>query len=617
MRRIYNFSDFSKVYETEVPETDQSKFYDTTLNQIITSIINNYIATTFYAVPPYSSDQIEEDINFVLSAPAERKIERIKEILSEIQEKAKDNTNQEEVKIAQAFVSAANKAVEALEALMDQYQDDREEVEYMAAVIDSRMEEFLEEKERRENSSLIWEEGGLIRESIKEMLGTKEGMMDTIEMKISIVNDTLGGLAKVPGMTTSITTLQNEVRRISQRMGALRRSKKKDIEKKELNSILDRLSKIPQEAKLISQKIAKQDTINGKAAVILLQSLELAEEANDMEDKYLEAKRRQSQMEEEARRREEEEERKKLIKVSTAETVEYDPSKIGTVNPIVKEVQKLIIDNCGKIPEIAELPQYIEFARFGSDGKFGERTKEIVKIVQILLGYEDPTGNISPSFVEKLQTQDFTKIDESQSYSRSIQKFSSFSLLLEDGGLKLKAAIEYAKKQPSYRKEYTRSSSGGSSSGSSEENWRSPDEGKDKTDSPDETLSSSDYSGTIKGNSNDLVNSEGYKSIKTIFPRAIEIPYKTHPRKDSIANGADKILTVSTNNGFLDFFRYKPGGYWNQQNFVTQTTEDGKSRLGTFDIGKEKIYFKKFGTPKNQWYSDEGFNQVYKFSSFK
>lgn len=435
MRRIQKFSDFSAIYEADVPQTDQSKLYDTTLGQIITSILNNYTSEVLYPVKDYSPS-VPADIKYVSLAPAERKIERFKEIIERVNKAGEDNKDIKAQEVLKAWVEAANKSVEALEALIEQYQGDPQELEYISKVINSRLEEYLKELEANESRFYLDEEP--LNEGIFE---GKDGMMNDIETQISIVNSKLANLSKTPGMTTSISNLQNEVLRISQRLGELRQAKKKEIKKDELKNIAYRLSQIPSEVEEITQKVAKQDTTNKNAASILIQALDLASKADKLEQEYIRTKEVKA-----------EEEKKSQIKVKAEGNVEFDSEKVGQANDTVKQVQQIIIDRFGPIKSIADLPQYKDFARFGADGKFGSKTKEIIKVIQKGLGYEELTGNITPSFVEKIQTE---KIVESESF-RTIYKFSEFKNLFED--FNVKAAVEYAKGLSSY--------SSGSSSGS-------------------------------------------------------------------------------------------------------------------------------------------------------
>jgi hypothetical protein len=195
----------------------------------------------------------------------------------------------------------------------------------------------------------------------------------------------------------------------------------------------------------------KEDSINKEAASIQIQAYVLLQIAVEKEKEYLQKKEQSARREEEniAKAREEK------VKVKVEDYIEFDKDSVKKVNDEVKKVQQLIIDKFGSIPEIKELPQYQEFSRFGTDGKFGPRTQEMIKIIQKGLEME-PSGNISPDFVYRVQTEDV--VNES---ARSIFKFKEFNSLLES--FKIKLAVEYAKKRPSFSSSST--SSGSESSG--------------------------------------------------------------------------------------------------------------------------------------------------------
>ena len=570
MRRIHNFKTFSSLLEADAPATQQSKLYDTTLNQIISAIINNYTAEVPYPVEPYA-DKVEADIKYVSLAPAERKIERIKEIIERVNQAAEDNKDPEAQEVLQAWVEAGNKAVEALESLIDQYQNDPEDLKYIGSVIDSRLEEYLkeleeiekEEAETAQNSSFSWKEGEMVSEGIFDGKG---GMIDEIESQISIISAKLGNLAKNPGMATEISKFQNELLRISERMGVLRQSKRKDINKDELKRISFRLSQIPEEAEAAGQKIAKQDTVNKNAATILIQALELASKAYALEQEYqkkkIAAELKVKQEEQKAR----DEAREKKAKIKVSDIIEFDPAAAGKVNDEVKNVQQLIIDKFGDLDDIKDLPQYQEFARFGADGKFGPRTQEMIKIIQRGLDEPrmDPSGNISPDFVYRIQTEDI--INES---ARHIFRFKEFDSILE--GFKVKNAVEYAKKRPSYNRSTSGGGSGSSGGGSGSSGGGS---GSGSGSSGGGSVSTKDYS--------KMTDDEKWKELSSKTWEAS----KTTLTKDSSGNeivrvqwGPDKDLNYTF---YTDHYKPeggKPGKYqdWKTMNSTKQVikSEDG------------------------------------------
>lgn len=434
MRRIQKFSDFSAIYEqTTVPPTDQSRAYDGTLNQILTSILNTYISTVLYPVQDYSS-KVPEDIKFVELAPVERKVERFKEITERVRKAAEDNKDSKAQEVLKAWIEANSKSIEALEAIISRYQDTPADLDYMGKVINARLNEYLKELEEQakrvqKNESVFLDLGG---EGF--LFEGKKRTMDDIETQVSIVNAKLASLAlsldKIPGAAAKVTALQNEVTRISQRIGELRGKKRRDIDKEELERIETRLAEIPTEMEAITKDAAKQDTVNKDIAAILIEALELTAKADKLEQEYKKAKQEvQAQAQAQARTQ--------AVKIS--KTIYYNSSKIGEKNEDVQKVQKVIMDRFGPIKKISNLSQYQEFSRFGADGKFGPRTQKMIKILQKGLGYDELTGNITPKFLERIQTE---KILESYSSPRTIYRFSDFKGLFED--FDVNAAVEYA-----------------------------------------------------------------------------------------------------------------------------------------------------------------------------
>lgn len=146
MKRIQKFSDFSAIYEADVPQTNGSKLYDSTLGQVITAILNNYTSQLLYPIKDYVPNALS-DIKYVNLAPTERKVERFREIIERVRKAAEDNKNQKAQEVLSAWVEASNKSVEALEALINRYQDNKEEIDYIGKVVDSRLEEYLKELE--------------------------------------------------------------------------------------------------------------------------------------------------------------------------------------------------------------------------------------------------------------------------------------------------------------------------------------------------------------------------------------------------------------------------------------------------------------------------------------
>ena len=466
MRKIYSFSKFNAIYEEEtssselnVTETEASKLYDQTLGLILTTILNSYNSETYFPSKEYTKANIDLDLLTVKNTPVLNKPAEFVEILQKVQKAAADNKLEGAKEAVDAWFAAGTKSTEALTVMINQYRDQPEELTHINNFINAKLDSFLEEIEiAAEENDLIVDESRSYRGLIFEgLFQGKKGMIGDVSRQINLVNAKLASLAQTPGMAAEIQRLQNEVAQISAKMGDLLEKPNKDINKEDIKKAAIRLAEIPGEVDKIAEKMLKEDSINKEAASIQIQAYVLLQIAVEKEKEYLQKKEQAIQRETADVANAAEKAREEKVKVKVADYIEFDKDSVKKVNDEVKKVQQLIIDKFGGIPEIKELPQYLEFSRFGTDGKFGPRTQEMIKIIQ--KGLEmDPSGNISPDFVYRVQTEDV--VNES---ARSIFKFKEFNSLLES--FKIKAAVEYAKKRPSFSSSLP--SSGSRSSGSS------------------------------------------------------------------------------------------------------------------------------------------------------
>jgi hypothetical protein len=466
MRKIYSFSKFNAIYEEEtssselnVTETEASKLYDQTLGLILTTILNSYNSETYFPSKEYTKANIDLDLLTVKNTPVLNKPAEFVEILQKVQKAAADNKLEGAKEAVDAWFAAGTKSTEALTVMINQYKDQPEELTHINNFINAKLDSFLEEIEiAAEDNELEAElEESYTGEIFEGLFQGKKGMIGDVSRQINLVNAKLASLAQTPGMAAEIQRLQNEVAQISAKMGDLLEKPNKDINKEDIKKAAIRLAEIPGEVDKIAEKMLKEDSINKEAASIQIQAYVLLQIAVEKEKEYLQKKEQAVQRETADVANAAEKAREEKVKVKVADYIEFDKDSVKKVNDEVKKVQQLIIDKFGGIPEIKELPQYLEFSRFGTDGKFGPRTQEMIKIIQ--KGLEmDPSGNISPDFVYRVQTEDV--VNES---ARSIFKFKEFNSLLES--FKIKAAVEYAKKRPSFSSSLP--SSGSRSSGSS------------------------------------------------------------------------------------------------------------------------------------------------------
>lgn len=112
----------------------------------------------------------------------------------------------------------------------------------------------------------------------------------------------------------------------------------------------------------------------------------------------------------------------------------------------------------------------------------------------------------------------------------------------------------------------------------------------------------------VAGTDDDLI------SISQLLNSPIDT---TQKQINSIApsfSNRKSVIFKSPNNSTYVFFRFKPGGYWNPQNFVLKISGQQKT-FGTFDL--QNIYFKSPSTPESQWGQDSGFNTIVPIASIK
>ena len=357
-----------------------------------------------------------------------------------------DNTTKGSQEAVDAWVAAGTKAADALEAMVNQYKDQPEELthinDYVNAKIDSYLKGIQDSAKAndlknlltKKNESSYYEGSDEIFEGIFQ---GKKGLIEDVSKQVTLVTAKLASLAQTPGMAADVQKLQTEVNQIAAKMGDLLDKKNSEISKDDVKKAAERLAEIPTEADKIAEKMLKQDATNKEAAAVLVQALALVQDAKDKEIAYLENKELEDKTS------------KENLK---ATVVEYNPEKAKQENPKVKEFQQLVVDKFKNVKSIANLRQ---FKGMGTDGKFGPATAEIVKVMKSGYGLENPS---SPDITNELYAE--LKKDETIKESR-ILSFGSYVGIFEE--FDVQSALKTASEQNTAQKTKT----GGSKSSSS------------------------------------------------------------------------------------------------------------------------------------------------------
>ena len=446
MRKIHDFSSFSALYESDavpagtpttsigsifkdVKATESSKLYDQTLGLILTTALNSYSSELTFPVKSYDAN-IDADMMSVKSAPVEEKPEALKKIMEKVKSASSDNTSKGAQDAVDAWVAAGTKAADALEAMINQYKDQPEELTHINDYVNAKIDSYLKGIEdsaksndlknliAKKNESSNYEGSDEIFEGIFQ---GKKGLIEDVSKQVTLVTAKLASLAQTPGMSADVQKLQTEVNQIAAKMGDLLDKKNSEINKSEVKKAAERLAEIPTEADKIAEKMLKQDATNKEAAAVLVQALALVQDAKNKEIAYLENK----EVEDKAN--------KENLK---AVVVEYNPEKTKNENPKVKEFQQLVTDKFKNIKSISGLPQ---FKKMGVDGKFGTGTAEMVKIIKSGYGLENPSSSdLTNELYAELKKDEVIKESESR-----ILSFHGYVRLNED--FNVSAALDTAK----------------------------------------------------------------------------------------------------------------------------------------------------------------------------
>lgn len=461
MRKIHSFSSFNALNEADtasdilkVAETESSKLYDQTLGLILTTALNSYSSELNFPVKIYDPN-IDADIASIKSSPIEGKPDAFKKVMVKVQKAAEDNKLEGAKEAVEAWVAAGSKAADALVAMINQYKDQPEELKHINNFVNAKLDSFTQEIEdsSKENelkmaiANKANESESFDDEIFEGIFQGKKGMIEDVSKQITLVNAKLASLAQTPGMASEVQKLQNEVTQISAKMGELLGKSNKEISKEEIKKAAARLAEIPTEADKIAEKMLKQDATNKEAASILVQALALVQDAKNKEVSYLQKKGEALQKEK----------NDKIKVVLPVDRVDYDPAETKKVNPEVKKFQELVVDKFGKIKMITSLPQY---SKMGTDGKFGQNTRDIVKVLKKGFGLSDSSGDITKELVDEIQIQADTI---KESINSRVYTFSDFVSIYE-AAFNTETAVEYAKSLPTYSS--TPAASAGSSSGS-------------------------------------------------------------------------------------------------------------------------------------------------------
>ena len=445
--RILDFNNFSAIYEAEEFQGQT----ESTLRRIVNSFFMCYGSMS--ALTDGYSKMIA-DLDSIKNAKPAEKLAKMRDVAfspsEEVTKEFKDaNVNTE-------WKKAADKFVDALSALVKQYEGNEEVITAMDDKVKSMIEEYQDDLKKAKQESDRAQgkatassgdgDKGLAQAVADKLTGEseisaedadpifegwfqgKKGNIKNLNSQAVALKAQLEGQKDSEGLQTLAGKLIDEVSKIILKLSELSTLKRKDIEETELQEIGNRLNEIPLEITKKEEQLAKSNTANKEASAIYLKGLDIAENAFKMEaavkdELAKKAEEEAKAKEEEAKAKEEKERAEKKIELSR----DLDPEKISgrRRNSEVAKFQEAVIEKFKDYEPFEDFALFQKFVKYGADGMFGNTTKAIVKALKAGFDMDDSSDVITQELMDKIV---FEPLDESVSSYKFLRGFSSFDL---------------------------------------------------------------------------------------------------------------------------------------------------------------------------------------------
>jgi hypothetical protein len=459
--KILDFDKFTRIYEADENQGDPEEIIKEETKDIIRRIITSYgtcYASMISLSPGYA--EIMQDLDGISNS---KNIQSLTAALEKLAPKISEKLAQpyKDAGVDQAWLEAAQKVIEAIKSLTDQYAENKDVLNQI--YLDARtwfMGYSTEIKKAKQEADKA---GAAVSESLvlekKDIFTTKKEnarslLQQATTLKAEIETSIKSGDKK---LNPVLNKKKQEVSDIVVRLAEINVAKRKEISEEELKEISDKLAKIPTELNAEVERLTKANKANQQAAVIFLQALNLIEKAIEKEQAVTAELQRKAAEEEAAKPKQTQQgERLKIEK-------RIDPAVVTSkqVNTEVQKFQQLVIDKFKDYKPFEDFDLFQKFKKFGADGRFGPTTKNMV--ISLKAGYDldDESSRITQTLIDKLY--DDPPLNESNESSRYFivgfdhyQKYGPILEAFDPAAAKSKA--------PKSSGSSSKSSSGGSNS---------------------------------------------------------------------------------------------------------------------------------------------------------
>lgn len=418
MKRIYDFSSFSSLYEAE---EGKEKPYLGLLKQILSYINTSYMSQLKLTEDPYDA-KIIADLDSVAKAPG---VDSYKKILAKV--KAAVDKDSAEAKVAgESWTAAGEKFIAALGKIIEKLPDNKGEIEKSITDFINTQKQNLQASSKENDlkkevdQALSKKNEGL--EYLNEgIFSGKKGRIKDISKEITVVMSILKDMSGIPGMGGEAKKYQDELNQLSAEVGKMVDMDRKDIDGGRLKEIESRISEIPTLLSKKSEDLAKEDT-NKEAAALFVDALKSLEAATENDKKFVEKAKVEKEKEDAWNK-------SAKAAIGFKGTVKQDDVK-GKKNQTVKSFQEEVIKKFKDIIKGSEDFKKFAEGKFAGDGYFGDNTAKIIKGLKAGFGMDDKTSDITDELLNKVFSYGTAKQNESISFGR-FKSFSDFEVINE------------------------------------------------------------------------------------------------------------------------------------------------------------------------------------------
>ena len=445
MKRIYDFSSFSKLYEAEEGGEKKISDFQNLIQMALANILDCYKRQTGMTKEPYDK-KIMGDYDAVINAPG---VDSLKKILDNVKSSAADDaksTGEAWRKAADAFLGVLSKIYElmpnnkeAIGKIVSDYVKTAKE-KLGEASQDNEAKKAAEEAEKEakaDNNSLEYLEGEGIFEALDFLKG-KKGKLKDLSKQITIVGSTLNDFQEIDFLKDEAAKQKSELDKISSEVVKMFGMKNRDIENDDLERLATQMSEIVAKLADKQKELASQNETTKEAALLFAKATQELANATKADSEY-QAQKILKKKEEEIKKKKEDEKAAEGEADKKFEEKKKDfgdlkkPVKSSEVkdkkNEQVAKVQTLIKDKLGKKIDRNSSEEFDKFTtgKYAGDGYFGKNTETIIKATKAALGMDDESSDITEELVDRLLS---LKESESFNFGR-IKSFGSFETLNE------------------------------------------------------------------------------------------------------------------------------------------------------------------------------------------